>query len=103
MENSSKKTGATPQPEGDLGVGEILGMMPVKWRGMIHLRDGLGKTLTKMISVFDNGDVYFEDGGKFVLSQNWVKKAVGRKLNALLSEKDTRQPDWNSSPGLEPA
>lgn len=78
---SSKKTGATPVPEvADLGGGEIIGLVPVKWRGMIHFRDGHGDKMTKMINVFENGDVYFEEAGKFVLSQKWVKAAVARKL-----------------------
>ena len=82
MESSIKKTGATPIPEGDTAVGEILGMMPIKWRGMIHLRDGFGKKLTKMVSVFENGDAYFEERGNFVPTQTWVKKAIARKLAA---------------------
>ena len=81
MENS-KKTGATPLPEEDLAAGEIKGMMRVKWRGMIHLRDGHGAMLTEMISVLENGDVYFEKKGNFVAAQTWVKKAVARKLAA---------------------
>jgi hypothetical protein len=86
MDKNSKKIGATPVPEGALGGGEIRGMMPVKWRGMIHLRDGHGVVMTKMISVFENGDVYFEENGKFTASQNWLKNAVAKKLTAMVPE-----------------
>lgn len=59
--------------------GEILGMTPVKWRGMIKLRDGYGEVTTGMISVFENGDVYFEEG-KFIPAQTWVKSEVAKFL-----------------------
>lgn len=62
--------------------GEILGMTPVKWRGMIKLRDGYGEVTTAMISVFENGDVYFEEG-KFIPAQTWVKNEVAKFLTEV--------------------
>lgn len=91
---SSTKTGATPLPEAGVDDGRILGLMPVKWRGMVHLVDGFGKKLTKMINVFENNDVYFEENGKFVRSQEWVQKAILSKLGMredLVSLKDVEQ------------
>lgn len=76
----TKKTGATPIPEGDLAGGKILGAMRVKWRGIVHYRDGMGKVDTKMISVLENGDVYFEENVKYVPSQSWFKKIIHEKI-----------------------
>lgn len=78
---SNTKTGSTPLPEVAVDDGRIIGLLPVKWRGMIHLRDGHGKEMTKMISVFENGDVYFEEQTKFVRAQTWVKNAVNNRLD----------------------
>lgn len=75
-----KKTEATPIPEGDLAGGKIIGVLPVKWRGIVHYRDGAGKTDTKMISILENDDVYFEEGTKYVSSQNWFKKLIHERL-----------------------
>ncbi len=63
--------------------GEILGLLPVKWRGMAHIRDGYGEVSTKMISVFDNGDIYIEENSKFIAAQKWLQLAIHKKLKEL--------------------
>lgn len=80
MENNSKKTGATPLPEGGHAGNAVLGLLPVRWRGMVHYQDGYQKTQTKMVSVFENDDVYFEEAGKFIPAQTWFKQGILAKL-----------------------
>lgn len=78
------KTGATPEVEEGLERGEVLGVLPLVWQGMVNLRDGYGKGVTKFAYVFENGDVYFSrDERDFVPAQTWARTALKKKLNSV--------------------
>ena len=72
-----KKTGATPIVEGDLGGGEVKGVIPVK-TVLVSFRDGHGKDEVKLAVVIPGGEVYFF--GREALdtrpAQKWLKAAV---------------------------
>jgi len=75
----SKKTGATPIPDGDLGRGEIRKIVKGDLM-LVDLRDGRGAEVTELAVRFPNGALYFLQGVKYVPAQTWVKKAIEERL-----------------------
>ena len=75
-----RKTGATPIAEGDVGGGEILGVVEIK-PVMVKLRDGHGKEMVKIGLVIPGGDLYFIDEKTISKqAQSWVRNGVLKKL-----------------------